>query len=120
VLLETWPQISKMLASTVQFSRYGRVRLLPVPTSSSEAVLLDPAVRPAGLPAWGRACARSLRTQQCALRRWSCVLRSSPEGRTESAGCRRRHVDVPSVSSRRFSFGSDASSWTIRRSPSAP
>jgi len=32
VLLKTWPQISKMLASTVQFSKYGRSHHHPPPT----------------------------------------------------------------------------------------
>ena len=39
-------QKSKMLASTVQFSRYGRAHLLPAPASLREVVHPDPMVRP--------------------------------------------------------------------------
>ena len=60
-----------MLASTVQFSRYGWVHRLPVPASNVfEVVLLDLMIRPASLigrpEVWLNA--RALRTQQCAMR----------------------------------------------------
>ena len=59
--LKTWLQITKMLASTVQFSSYGRSRpSLPTPDGGLRRFVRCGLVRAEVM----RVCARSLRTQQ--------------------------------------------------------
>jgi hypothetical protein len=96
-----------MLASTVQFSRYGRAHLYLAPTSStlskqrSEAVHPDPVVRPVSHISTDLRLGVSPSPQDptvCHASTTQNLQRFQPEGVLSETLSSRCHVDVPSMS----------------------